>query len=719
MGGPSERFAMESAVSVACGEARHDVIFRVDAAGDVQVAFNPCQVLPGVARQLSRSSCRAQVAAIQQASQFMLQAVWDDEANFLNVLSEASRVVPRQFSEFALHVRLQRAELAAAVMGSPTEAQLQEALETADPSRCWAALTLLQGKYQAWDESFANELLRKATSWAPNPRIGLLHVTGLGSVKCRSDLLAVCIADESIAPSFRRRFVAELAGIGDPRYGMQFCDLLVTRPDSIGTGELVNGLRTTLKLAVTRSTGADLLATQELVRRCLEAAGNSRELATMLHDNADLIFIHLASAAQNAENLTTTRLAAVTAIAGTVGPQTWHLLLDLCRETSQDPAVANAAASTLIALREAITQDREHIVPFLDVVMQYGRRRDLGQFAIDLLLQLDCPETLDILVRGLYSTKLHSLVVATLRAIGRLGQREGILPLLQFRATTRNEELCNAVGVSLAAILDGYEPTELDTRQLGQILSCNHLAATSSSVFHLAAQGTPEARAMLTRSLSIPLSGDCLLQVLAGLQEVGDTAALLPVLNLLQVQTGEVAVRATQVATSLLQAAATASDGQSPLDVRIVRTALSCRYFAVAREACQLIRASGDPRFYADLYKACARGDAELARIAGAVIRDHVTIKEIEGLLEIALHGDVVVNNGIQAALVAIGQKAVPSLAKVARRKFVPLQLCALRGLSQIGGPQAEQALRQAAADPNDRVRDLAQSLQAGSKTDH
>ena len=143
----SDSLQIELTLPVACGSGSHDVAFLVTAWGDVRVAFDPCSVLPPLARQLAGGSCGPHVQRCCAVMQQYLQHVWtEDEPSGLDgSLNAADQQRLRELLVKARHrkhavVDARHVPLSGESAPSDVRWQLSE-----DPAALWESITWAGG----------------------------------------------------------------------------------------------------------------------------------------------------------------------------------------------------------------------------------------------------------------------------------------------------------------------------------------------------------------------------------------------------------------------------------------------------------------------------------------------------------------------------------------------------------------------------------------------
>jgi HEAT repeat protein len=240
---------------------------------------------------------------------------------------------------------------------------------------------------------------------------------------------------------------------------------------------------------------------------------------------------------------------------------------------------------------------------------------------------------------------------------------------------------------------------------LRQTLACGDPLVGGASLRKLAEIGSPSAVRVVAEVVP-RLDEHLQVQALMALRELDHVEVVGAVLQLLMgpghPRRSEVMEHAVRTASSLLRKVSTATES----DLSILVASLECPYVQVARTAARVLGTCTDRRIGTPLLRACMRGDPLLSQAVGTCMKRWITAKQLGWLVKMLWLGDDRIARGAEAALVAIGGRAVGRLIKAVNWPYPRARLAAIRALGRIGDKRAVTVLRNAARDEDQRVRE-------------
>jgi HEAT repeat protein len=192
------------------------------------------------------------------------------------------------------------------------------------------------------------------------------------------------------------------------------------------------------------------------------------------------------------------------------------------------------------------------------------------------------------------------------------------------------------------------------------------------------------------------------------LRELQAMEALGPALDLSQSSVAEISEHAAWTAVSLLRKFRGRQD--EDVDVELMCRALADPHEDVACEAARVLGLRPDARAVRPLRETCIRGSVALASIAGKSLRSVASADDVDWLAKVLLYGDNLMACAAEAALVALGGRAIAPLLKVAKSPYNRARLGAVRALGEIRSNCAVRVLASVTHDLDRDVREAAVS---------
>ena len=678
------------AATVRCGKGRHRVELEATAWGQV-TAFNPCDLLPPAARQLSNSSCAPLVAEQVVAVEACLQTIWHSQT-----LAVPSPILPLpawdKLAAFINAVREQK-ELLAEQLLEPAGGDEPEA-----DARRWARFVLAERAPQA-----AHELLADCRNWSPSLQLAALCGAEWGDDSSALLLLEHGVQNPRILPLFRARLAHRLGQVGDEQHAAVLVDAVCSDQARLQTAAQKALDRLCERFCVGRQAGErQHLAPFRLALKCAyeHFQGGEQRITVWLADwarphaewLADAVIAgdppSRAFAAMLLEQLADVRAAPALARAA----------------CDPHPEVAQAATRGLVVLGPALVQAGEASLPSLTDALR-SPTEPPTLFALDALRKIGSPRAVDAVLNVLQAAGASAVRLAALSTLERVGDQRAVEPLLQELAADGDPS--RAAARALAAVLDRLTIDSSSLPLLRRTLLSGHPQLASAALRRLTEPGLPDAVTVVTGALP-GLNDSLQVQALMALRELDHSQALGPILEMLGHPTDalEASVRdhAELTAASLLKRLT----GVSGAGLVVLVKALECPSVPVARAAARVLATCSDARLAAPLAKACLRGDGPLALAAGEGLKRLAGAEHLAWLARLLWHGDNCMARGAETALVAVGSRAVEPLLPAVNWPFQRARLAAVRALGRIGDARAIPVLHAASRDPDLRVRETA-----------
>jgi HEAT repeat protein len=682
--------------SVPCGKGRHRVEFEVAAWGQIRV-LNPCDVLSPAARKLAQSSCAKCLPEKLLAIEERLQSIWGSQP-----LTKTSLVLPavawKKLDDFTNFVRDHKESLAEQLLAA-APGQVSLDAESAEHARCWAALVLADR-----DPERAKALLAGSQGWPPAMLIAALCGHDWGDDPQVVLLVEQGLQDPRIMPGFRARFARVLGGIGQERHAALLVDAVCGPEAKIRTGALK---------------GLDRLFERVRAQQPAGAAHVARALAVTL----ERAYEHFVQGEQHIVDWLTDwarprwQLLREAVLVG--GPPSRIFAAKLLEQLGdvraaealsqaacdREPEVSEAAASGLIALGPALVKAGEDSVPLLANALG-GRCDRLTLFALDALRTIRSPRAVGSVLSVLQRAATRELKMAAMATLGTIGDERVIAPLLKDLGDG-SEAVRSAAAQALTDVIERLAMQASSFALLRRTLASGHPQVAGVSLRRLTEPGFPDAVRVVADALP-GLSEDLQVQALVALRELDHFKALDPVLELLMNPAAPLESHVREYAVLTASGLIGKLAGVSGTGLAVLVKALECPHLPIAREAAKALGACSDSRLAGPLLKACLRGDRELGQAAGKCLKNVASAGQLEGLALLLWHGDDCMARGAEAALVAVGKRAVEPLIKAVNWPYPRARLAAVRALGRIGDARALAVLQTASTDTNPQVRQLA-----------
>lgn len=654
-------------------------------------AFNPCDLLPPAARQLSNSSCAPLVADQVVSVEACLQAIWHSQTPVL-----PSDILPipvwNKLDAFINSVREQK-ELLAGQLLEPAGGDEPEA-----EARCWARFVLAKRDPQA-----ARELLAECRDWSPSLQLAALYGGEWDGDSAALLLLEHGVQNPRILPPFRARLVHRLGEVGDQRHAIVLVDAVCSDQARLQTAAQKALDRLCERFCVGRQAGErqHLAPFRLALKRAYEHfQGGEQRITVWLADWARPHEEWLAEAVVAGEP--PSRVFAAMLLEQLADVRAAPALARAACDPH--PEVARAATRGLVVLGPALVQAGEASLPPLTDALRSPAEPPV-LFALDALRKIGSSRAVDAVLDAWQGTGTPAVRLAALSTLERVGDQRAVEPLLQELAA--DGEVSRAAARALAAVLDRLSIDSSSLPLLKRTLLSGHPQLASAALRRLTEPGLPDAVRVVTDA--IPGLNDSLqVQALMALRELDHSQALGPILEMLgrpaDALEANVRDQAVLTASSLLKRLT----GVSGAGLVVLVKALECPSVPVARAAARVLATCSDARLAAPLARACLRGDGPLALAAGEGLKRLGGAEHLAWLARLLWHGDNCMARGVETALVAVGARAVEPLLPAVNWPFQRARLAAVRALGRIGDPRAIPVLQAASRDTDPRVRETA-----------
>lgn len=675
---------------VPCGKGKHQVMFDAAAWGQVTVS-NPCDILSPAARKLAQSSCAELVPDKILAIEQRLQTIWCSRTP-----TETSPVLPaaawNKLNEFVDFVRDQKESLAEQLL-APGSGEFPLGDESGYHPQCWATLVLA-----ARHPERVQALLADNQRWPSAILIAALCGYDWGQDSTAVLLVDQAVQDPQIIPYFREQFALLLGEIGLERHAAILIDAVCDNEPKIRSAALKGLERLCARFRARRLVH---VLTVTLERAYEKLIRGEQRIVVWLTDWArphlELLMDAVAAGEPSIRILAANLLEQLADVRAAEA-----LSRAAC---DRHPEVSQAATSGLVVLGPALVQAGEDSVPLLANALG-GRSDRLTLFALDALRKIGSPRGADSVLRVLRRAGTQELKIATIATLGTIGDERAVEPLLK-RLNDRNHDVPLAAAQALAAVLDHLVINASSFPYLRLTLACRHPLVASTSLRRLTEPGSPEAVRLVVDSLP-GLDEQLQVQALVALRELDHSKVLGPLLEFLAGPANSREAQVTEHAVLTTASLLRKLTGVSGTGLVVLVKALECPYVQVAREAAKALEPCSDLRVVSSLLKACLRGDRPLSQAAGRCLKQLASAEQVAWLTQLLWHGDDCMARGAEAALIAIGSRAVESLAKAVNWPFLRARLAAVRALGTIGGPGAVDALQKTSRDADLRVRQMA-----------
>jgi HEAT repeat protein len=550
----------------------------------------------------------------------------------------------------------------------------------------------------------ARALLADGNRWPAGILIAALCGHDWGEDPIALMLAARGLQTPQVLPDFRARFASILGEHGDEYHAALLVDA-VCGNDSVVQPAAAAGLgRLFERFAAQGSSGGERLrgALTATLQRAYEWLGQDERrviawLADWARPHVELLMDVLAA------DEPSRRIVAAKLLQRVCDVRAAETLYRAARDGNPD--VSQAATDGLVVLGPALVHAGEGSVPLL--VDALGSEADrLVLFALDALGKIGSPRAVDSVVGVLQAAGTLELRTAAIAALGWLGDQRAVEPLL-ICLGDESADAAHAAAKSLAAVVGRLPGNDTSIPLLRRTLASGHSLVSSVSLRRLSELGSAEGARVVADAL-LGLDEDLQVQALAALRELDHVRSLRPVLKFLaglaNQPESEVIEQAVLTASSLLRKLAGATGSDLVLVVRM----LECPHLPIAREAAGVLGTCSDTRVVGPLLKACLRGDGPLCQAAGKCLRRLTTAAQVTWLAQLLWQGDDCMARGAEAALIAIGERAVEPLIKAVNWPYGRARLAAVRALGKIGDPRAFAVLYRASRDADGRVRELA-----------
>ncbi len=130
-------------LSTRCGQARHDVIYRVTVWGHVFRIFTPCQQMPRGLTKMMQRNCESLLIPIRMVLQeISLSTLILDSCDEVNGIANAIMDPWGELERFISDTHKNKRKLADTVLPNVDESTIVQAIRKYDNAQCWAAAVL-------------------------------------------------------------------------------------------------------------------------------------------------------------------------------------------------------------------------------------------------------------------------------------------------------------------------------------------------------------------------------------------------------------------------------------------------------------------------------------------------------------------------------------------------------------------------------------------------
>ncbi len=762
---------------VPCGKGQHDVVLQMTP-WSVEVAFNPCELLPLAAQLLSDSRCRHETTKLKKAACAIVSGQWLGDELYLTLLQEIEQTTCPQMIDYALQFYEARIRIAREILahgGSQHELSSGASVTNGDmvdemlqpvpltrallgdcDARRWAALTLIRDDEPQVSSDHLQMCWTLAHQWPIAHRLGLLSVASGTDAEERTWILCELAFDRNVLSSLRVQLLKELQAIA----GLAHCSVLlqkVVRDESVEDEPVVNGaivhtLRDSLERAC--SNEAEWPQVKEVVRQLLTCSDHSPWLLRVFVDCSDKLFDVILELAQRRVSRDATCADASKVESARMNAAAAHFQNDAAMEMGQCRVASKgteaACSESLKAVRaishapveragpallelyltnEATAGFHDEVASRLEAVVREIREYNakVVAFLQMVIWKIDSGTLLYYAVQrmsGADTQEACRTLMSRLPTIPRTGMRGAFIETLGRIGSAE----------ALGVLMDEYDAASRDAPKtvaadsIASILercAADDIAVETlhrtlhSGDFHVACASA--------RLLSEHSSVDATTVLTRALSD-GELSHELKMQVLAALREREDLTGILDIVKylencddELLESAMNTACGllhvmkrEKKLETRGLTAALRSACLPVARAAAEVLKVHPDRRWAPELLNCILRGDPALAQNAGAALIDWVDSTAIEGMIRHWMYGDACVSRSIEAAVSQFGSKAVRHLVKATHWRFAPARLHALRALVAIGGPAADNALKVALTDSNPTIRRFAHTALAG-----
>lgn len=689
---------IEVTLTVPCGKGSHEVVLHLAPWGTVEVAFNPCELLPATARRFSGSSCAGGVAQRALACERALQHIWCETGPTLDAQvfgGETGRILA-----FLNEIRDARLALAESLLPGfvPTAEQLADSLSSPDPAVQWAAAVLSIGQFE-----WTPDLLSLVAEQPLFVQLAVLWGWAKLGDERGAPLLADRLSDDRIAPPIRKRFAEKLGLIGGAEVAGALSGASASA-DSIVATAASRGLSHLLLRLHRAADGTE-------IRRALRAAFNH---APAVRSRA----IGLVQALGNAVVAPLIAVLASGPEASRVGAARTLGLIGDCRAVGP---LIDAVSAAETELRQAAA---ESLLIFLPALGQFGGNgmallyRALATpheavvaAACDSLAEVRDAQAVPHLIQTLQHTAGAARAAAA-KALGQMPDCQAVEPLIDL--LTRRDPAATLEAANALRCIIHWLPKRFGDRPedalpvLRRMLAAPDTSVCLAGLRRLGESGLPAAVPLLVAALDNP---DPLVRThaLEAIRKTGREEAVRALLKMLEHPDKEVRQQAADVIRTMLRELHSAV----PTNVDLLLEVLSAPHAGTAIQAARALGLAGHPRAVLPLVRACLRGDLELSATAGKALRRLASQEQIESLASMLELGDDCTARSVAAALIEIGPRSLAAIGKVARSPLRRARQLAVETLGLIGDAAAAGILQHARRDREPAVRGAAEQALA------